>query len=544
MPSVTAWEGRPGGILAWLGAMAMPVLVATGCTYVEENLVGGHDDVAQVDAVDLQVDVGPEGVASYRALVAFRSDEGGDYALPVPADDVRDVRVDGRPVDLTAEAGMPVVPVAGPSATVTWTAERVASTWADAVTLELPLWEPPPERSRQDEPVALRARLTLPAVPTDLRWHGARSEDVGIAATTAELEGRVEAWDGSVVAAALPPGTVAGEAGPEGALAVTSTALRLPEWTDLQDDLDAAEAERNAELEAEEQGWLWVAGILVVFALVAVGAGTWSSSRSRRVAARERRQARSGVPATLPEPPGPEDPALVAVLVGEGRRIDPVAVAGTVLDLAHRGTLRLEGLDSRRFFLRRRAAGPAPRFAGEEAVLAGLGRQSRDGVNAGPPLWPSRRGLVRTWAAYRRDAARRAEQAGWVKRVHVEAVLVPALALLAFLTYPIWLGTRLGPFGMPVVLLGLLVLGALASVWTYLRGPRYRLTPAGWRRGAEWEAFGRHAEEAWSMTAAGAPGVATWGDWLSRAVVLGVAPVAAAPQDGPSGDRHDPDPVG
>ncbi|MGQ0805367.1 MAG: hypothetical protein ACT4PI_16080, partial [Actinomycetota bacterium] len=75
---------------------------------------------------------------------------------------------------------------------------------------------------------------------------------------------------------------------------------------------------------------------------------------------RARRQPLGEVPDELAEPPSDHDPALVAVLVGEGRPSHR-AVAGTVLALADRGVVDIEEYGDRQ-----RAGAARPRRIARE----------------------------------------------------------------------------------------------------------------------------------------------------------------------------------
>jgi hypothetical protein len=121
---------------------------------------------------------------------------------------------------------------------------------------------------------------------------------------------------------------------------------------------------------------------------------------------RARRQPISEVPAELAEPPSDHDPALVAVLVGEGRP-SRRAVAGTLLALADRGVVDIEEYGDKLVVRVRPNAQPGNER--ERLVLDGLRQNEESGDVVGPPIWKHR---VPWWRAFARDARKQTLEAG------------------------------------------------------------------------------------------------------------------------------------
>ena len=123
-------------------------------------------------------------------------------------------------------------------------------------------------------------------------------------------------------------------------------------------------------------------------------------------------------------PPSDLEPALVAVVVGDAGPGERSAVAATLLGLAHRGVIRIDGIDSERYTL---TIPPGARGATtfEEAALSELRPQGMVTATAtltGPPLWGgSGRSIGRTPHQGRRQGSEeRPSAAGDVDGVGVD----------------------------------------------------------------------------------------------------------------------------
>jgi hypothetical protein len=242
----------------------------------------------------------------------------------------------------------------------------------------------------------------------------------------------------------------------------------------------------------------------VIFLLVMIR----SASARRRVVA--------DVPGELPEPPSDHDPAVVAVLHGEGKP-DRTAVAGTVLDLARRDVIEVEEYGER--VVVRVPADADGATEGERLLIAGLREHADAGGDVvGPPVFKQK---AAWWRAFRRDARHRAAAAGLAQPV------VPYVGLMLVLIFTA-VALSLVLFERILVFIGLIL---LANGLPHLIGlaSGYRLTVAGRELRARWEAFGRYLAAQGSVRDVGPAAVAIWGPILAYGVVLGKAPRAARP---------------
>ena len=219
-------------------------------------------------------------------------------------------------------------------------------------------------------------------------------------------------------------------------------------------------------------------------------------------------------------PPSRLEPALVATVVGDTGPGERSAVAATLLSLHHRNVISIAGIDSERFTLTipPGARGSTP-F--DEAVLAELRPQGRVDSTAtltGPPLWgPSGAAAGRRLA---RLAFKEAKQQRLLRVTLTAWVLIPAsiamgvVALIASggSSWLAWLVTFAGP-----------VVAWLAMVLTGTS-----LTAKGRAEREMWLDYADWLRTNSQLHTVGAPGVATWGEPLIYATVLGAAPKAAA----------------
>lgn len=232
----------------------------------------------------------------------------------------------------------------------------------------------------------------------------------------------------------------------------------------------------------------------------------------RRASAR--RHAALDVPRELPEPPGGGDPAVVGVVVGQGRPSGR-AVAATVLGLADRGVIELqEAGEQVRIDVPPDATG-ATRT--DELVLAGLrARADAEGNVHGPPIWP---GEIDWWRDYAHDARSRAIDAGLVETripfvglMLVSIFTATGLAILFFWYIVSFIGFILLANGLPHLI---------------ARASGYRLSPGGVAERGRWIAFGRYIRAHKSLRDVGPAGVAMWGPNLVYGVLVGEGDKAA-----------------
>ena len=203
---------------------------------------------------------------------------------------------------------------------------------------------------------------------------------------------------------------------------------------------------------------------------------------------------------------------------GEGPG-DRSVVAGTLLELARRGVITIDGIDSERFVLEI-PPGARGRTTFEEAVLATLRPQGQLGASAtlsGPPLWGPDGAVVARRLA--RVLTREGMKAGLIRRTLSILILVPVSVAMGVVAV-------VGSDGLSGLGLFAAVVGPiLAVVAALLTG--MSLTGRGHRERVQWERYADWLRSNSQLRRVGAPGVATWGDVLPHAAALGAAPIAA-----------------
>lgn len=216
-------------------------------------------------------------------------------------------------------------------------------------------------------------------------------------------------------------------------------------------------------------------------------------------------------PTELRDRPSAHDPALVGLLVENGRP-SPRIVGAMLLDLAEAKVVSIEEHGNQ--LVLRRTAGTRPATAAEQLVLDDLGRRAgQDGaLVAPPPLWPKR---ISSWTSIRRDTRRRAisQQLLTTRLQPVGLILASVLgatafSLVNFERIPVFVGAILAANGLPQLL---------------AVGSGYRLSPTGRQLRAQWRAYGRFLEAADSIDAVGPGGIVVWGHHLTYGLALGVA---------------------
>ena len=228
---------------------------------------------------------------------------------------------------------------------------------------------------------------------------------------------------------------------------------------------------------------------------------------------RERERVVGDVPHDVAEPPSTRDPALVSVLLGNGRPARR-AVAGTVLDLARRRELSINEYGPRVVI---EIHEPATAATGDEQlVLNALRSRAHDGNVEGPPIWPGR---IRWWRAFERNACDRAAAQG---------LLAPRIPPISAMIVGILTATGLGImfFDHTAVFIGSIIFAnGFPQLLSRVSG--YHLTVDGAREKAHWTAFGRYLHEQRSFHDVGPAAIVVWGPNLAYGAVLGEAPRAS-----------------
>lgn len=466
----------------------------------------------QTRAITIDAVVAAEGTVSVSAEFSFAGSAGAvSLRSPVLAE-ISHVRIDGNPRTLTVTQYPAELPVRSRGATISYELTGGVERFSDVAVLTLPIWAVPGDASSADPPIEVRGRVTLPAPAVEEGVYVDGGLDVHAVAVESAVEfaGRV-AWprDADLVVA-FPSESVP-------ALAVLPggpRAERVQEGRVAEADSEAAFASEIDDRRRRED--LLAAGYWVLVGAEVGVPFLIAAPRLFRVAAR-RRRAVKGVPRELMDPPGTQSPGVVALLAHDGHDIGFEAAAATVLDLANRGVVTLDGVTSDRYevVVAPDASGAGP---GEEALLAAL-RQATpsDGPLSGPPLRLDPEGAW--WSALRRDTLRRARADDLVERRYPSGAFLTAVVLLTATTLPLWARS-------PEAAVGGLVMAGILCMLPFIGG--YVLTAAGHRVRAEWEAFGRRAAEASEIETAPPRAVAIWGPYLAYGAALGVAKAAIA----------------
>jgi hypothetical protein len=355
--------------------------------------------------------------------------------------------------------------------------------------------------------------LTLPEGPlafVEAHFHGGRDRAVEIAGGTVTFSAKAQIWQpGHKIDVAFPSDSVP-------FVEVVPTTFLEP-FRLTQSIIDKADklTERTlGEVDTQFEIGRWVLtgfafGLPAIFWFF-VGIGLL-----RRL--HQRRHIVGKVPDHVSDPPTAADPAVVAVLEGEGHPAR-AAVAGTVLALAQRKALDLEAYGDRLVVkVPLRTTGTN---GSEEIVLDALRSEASDeGVIEGPPVWRKHAGW---WRGFRRDAIRRARASGLATRWMPLAPLSGAL-IVTGVSFSVFFFTN--PVLYFVIVFGVQILGFVISFFS-----GWTLTNQGWRDRALWHAFARYMKDQGRLDQdVGPEGVVVWGPYLVYGSVLGEAHAAARP---------------
>ncbi|MCJ7439880.1 MAG: DUF2207 domain-containing protein [Acidimicrobiia bacterium] len=521
---IARFRGVPILRVLIFGLPIFGVLVLAGCRPEIEFDLDGRQ--SEIDAVTVTATLAPDGVVHVEQRYRFASGEGGTLALPKDLVDesltpqaidavggIRNVTLDGRPVTPTQGTVEPELRVRAERATVAYDELGAAGRYSDIGVVRLDVLASPEDASRQDPDVDLSGTLVLPEGtpgPVDAHLHGGRDRSVAAEGSAVTFSAQAPIWQPShSLDVALPEAWLS-------AMAPTPIASAGPFATE-QAARDQADTSTEATLggldnQAELGRWILTAvafGLPAIFwAIVVVGL-------VRRL--RERKRVVGNVPDHLSDPPTAVDPAIVAVLDGEGRPAK-TAVAGTVLDLARR-----EAIDLREYGDRVVIKVPLEAMGvneSEQLVLNELrALATPEGVLEGAHIW---RQPIRWWRTYRRDLVKRARGMGLVERWMPLASLSGALITTG-------VGMSVFFFTQPVVYFAM-VFGAMIVGYIISFVSGYTLTDKGWRQRALWRSFARYIHDHGEIDkAVGPAGVVVWGPYLTYGAVLDEASAAARP---------------
>ena len=522
---MTGVTGRRRVVGAVLGALA--VVLLGGCGVDNGGLAffqaerGSH-----LESLAYRITLAPSGVLQVRMAAEFLDDDGGILPVPKPLlGGVDDLRVDGRPVEGTTEFETVNVPVTGRTVVATFTITGAVKAGADITTIETPLVAEPSDASRQDPPVDVSGVLLVPegtrARDIDFHWINGLDQVVARKPAKVRFRGRSPIWTSSDLLVGLPPGLAPGLSGNFGAL--TSSAAFSTQVTAAE----AASESLESTLDSQD-----LQQRLITWIIVGVGVGVsllmvvqWYRLQTSDRRARERY--RATFPDQLVDPPDTLDPAVVGLLLADARKLDQDAVAGTVLDLAHRKVLTIDGYGPDRWVLKVPASAHGD-LPVEQVVLDGLRAQAPGGEVTGPPLWADKH--PSWWRSYRAAVFKRAKDEGLVRRRFRVLYVGPFAAGIVCATWPLW-ANQSTIWIVPVASI------ALGLVFALPLGGGFEPTLTGVKAAGQWQAFGRYAEAQGHWEDVGPAGIVVWGPYLAYGTVLGTCPFATA-QLAPRGGRE------
>lgn len=493
------------------------VLCASACR-PELNL-DPNGRQSQIDRVVVTAAVNPFGLAHIEQQYTFASDDGGTVGFPDLAGEAdiiggaKNITVDGQPAAPSGGTFQPELRIKSRHATVAYDVTGAVTRYQDIATLGLDVLTSPENASRQDPDVELSGTLTLPEGSPgfiEAHFHGGRHRSVDIVGRTVTFSSTAPIWQpGHKIDAAFPSDWV-----PFVDVVPTTFVEQFRLTQSIVDRSDQLTERTLGEVDKQFEIGRWVLtafafGLPAIFWFF-VGIGLLRKLRQRR-------QVVGKVPDHVSDPPTGADPAVVAVLEGEGHPTR-TAVAGTMLALAQRKELDLQAYGDRLVVkVPLRTTGTN---GSEEIVLDALRSEASDeGVIEGPPVWRKRAGW---WRGFRRDAIRRARESGLATRWMPLAPLSGAL-ITTGIGFSVFFFTN--PALYFVIVFGVQILGfviSFVSGWT--------LTDQGWRDRALWHAFARYMKDQGHLDKdVGPEGVVVWGPYLVYGSVLGEAHAAARP---------------
>jgi hypothetical protein len=488
------------------------LVVLAGCSDRQAGTLAPDSRGSELESVELEVVVAPDGAAFMTMDATFASDAGGILPVPRPIGATAiNVTVDGERVEGSPSGEALNVEVDGRTARAQLALTGTANAYTDITTIEIPVLVSPSDATRQDPPVEVSGTVTLPVGSgpgLEAQWNQGLDREVSLAGRVITFSGESPVWTSSSLAISGRAGILAQvppDDRPYSGLWTSEQRVAEQQTEQLESTLDAQD--RQAQI--------------IDAVIVAIGVGisllmVFQFIRLNTSEARDRRRRSAAFTEQVVDPPDDLSPALVALIDADGHRVDREGVAGTLLDLAHRRLVGIDGFADQQFVLRLPDDDSGTTVA-ERIVLDALRHEHPSGEVTGPPVWGE--GKPGWWPAYRREVLREGREAGLVRRRFRVVIVGPFAAGIVAATWPFWAADRI--WLVPIILLffGLLFLVPL--------GGGFETTERGFAAACRWRAFGRYAEDHGSLGDVGAAGVVVWGPYLSYGAVLGSAPLAA-----------------
>ena len=469
-------------------------------------------------SVNTTAEVNKNGSVDVTSTMRFSDEDGGDVILPQECDASRDnqviactsdVQLDDATASMTQEPGLlRRLNVPNREGTLTYTYDGTVEGWTDITVLELPLLYPLPEASINNPLVRVNTELDLPGVDRD------------------EIDGYIEGGAGEPrfirrdggVTVRMRASTYSATSKATYAFPVTVT----PKLSPLEVFGGSGQLSFNLEKEIINRVQTAIRDPLTVaygtpkffnlliFALAVIPPlvmWMFVIARGFRLVFRRRPKVTEDI---LEHPPSEHDPAIVAVLEGNGR-VPKEAIAGSLLSLAEKGAIDFQDLGEERFVARVKSTAEG-RTPGEDVLLQALRAEAgADGTIEGPPMWKN---PSLFWRGFRNDTRARALFGGLIYRVGSANLLIVAILLTITSYLATFVFTSI--FFQMIFLAPIIIIG-FSRYWGA------SLTPDGVRLRDLWEAYGRFIRQRTSIESVPPSGITVWGERLSYGAALGVA---------------------
>jgi len=502
------------------------VVLAAGCGLENGQIAFLQSERgSRLEALTYRITLQANGTLRVRMTGEFLDDDGGILPIPKPLlGGIENLQVDGRPARGRSDFETVNVPVDARTAVATFVITGGVKAGDDITAIDTPLVVDPSDASRQDPPVDVSGVLILPEgtprAAIDFHWINGLDQDVAVKPAKVRFNGRSPLWTSSDLLVGLPPGLAPGLAGDFSA--VTSVSAFQNQVTLADANSESLESTLDNQDSQQRLVSLLLVGIGLGMSLLMVFQWYRLQTSDRR--ARERYQ--GTFPDQVADPPDAYDPAVVALMLADGHKLDQDAVAGTVLDLAHRRVIQIDGYGPHQWVIKVPSAATAE-LAHEQIVLDGLRAQAPTGEIVGPPLWSDKQ--PGWWRSYRSAVFKRAKDEDLVRRRFRILYVGPFAAGIVCATWPLW-ATQSTLWIVPVASI------ALGLVFALPLGGGFEPTLKGVKSAGYWKSFGRYTAAQGHWEDVGPAGIVVWGPYLAYGTVLGTCPFATgqlAPRGGP-----------
>ena len=306
-----------------VAAVAFGALTLSACRPEVSFDTNGRQ--SKIDAVDVAATLGADGAVHVEQHYTFESGDGGTVGIPDLAGGIiggaANVTVDGAPATPTGGTFNAELEVKGKHPTVAYDLVGQVQRYTDVGIVDLDLLPAPSDASRQDPDVELHGTFTIPESPPgplEAHLHGGRDRVVTVNGRVIEFSAVAPIWmPFHKLSVAFPSAAV-----PFVQLTPTPGLQQFQLTQQIEDTADAVTESTLGTVESTEELGRWII-TGVAFGLPAIFWTIFVLSVLRRL--RQRHRMVGDVPDHLSDPPSQADPAVVAVLEGEGRPARPAS---------------------------------------------------------------------------------------------------------------------------------------------------------------------------------------------------------------------------